>query len=788
MADEKVRQIQEWLVNRYDDITLKVDGYTGWKTVTALIKALQKELGFEYYEIDGSFGPGTEERYNTLYPNGLSSTEPSWVTYILRCGMYCRGIDGGTLDEQKGQLYTADIMNAVLQMKEQLGLVNYGGDVKAIDLKAVLTTDAYTNVGDEKVREIQQRLNRDYLGILHYYLPTNGLYERETNTAIKKAIQLEIGATVDGSWGTGTKNALPALSVGSNRKKLVYLLQYLLYLNGFDPNGFDGSFGNGARTAVMNFQKLMKLEVDGSVGPQTWFALVLSCGDTSRSANACDTCFEITPERARVLKNNGFEIVGRYLSGYINEKKPKAIQEGELQVIFAAGLKAFFIYQENNRQLEDFSKAKGYQAGASAYAYAKKHRIPKNTVIYFAVDFDVYEEDISEYIIPYFKGINYALHDYKVGIYAARQVCTKVAEAGLSISSFVADMSTGYSCNIGRKIPNNWCYDQFVEISNYNNDFDIDKVTYNGSIPACESLAPLDENINLPVYTFLQKIYDIAEQYCQENNLSYDIPNKNLLVLQYLRCDDYAGAQWDIIAESLDQNWISYIKKKIDNNEKYGIYIYTKNHDASYKMGLIHWAITTETNMTKYNSSLFGNDACTAIKDLAGWAGDLMTFTGALHSDYVKNGTPKTREEIKQLLGKPNEGKFTFPYEDLVQDIDAVNIYPYLFTKNIVQAVKEYYDNNANTNRYTKFLANLLTTSGFPTGTNSNSSEFDILYAMAYKYLDMNDETVQGIYSRLFSLLIDGANFNKETWRIPVSTAWADKISYFIDSEEVGNI
>ena len=782
MADEKVRQVQQWLVDRYN-FDLEVDGYTGGITVRALIKALQKELGFADSEIDGSFGPGTEERYNTLYPNGLSNTEPSWVTYIVRCGMYCRGIDGGTLDEEQGKLYTSDIMNGVMKMKQQLGLVNYGADVKAIDLKAILTTDAYTKVsnGDEKVREIQQALNRKYLNILKYYLPTNGLYERNTNMAIKKAIQAEIGVTVDGSWGNGTKNALPSLSVGSSRTNLVYLLQYLLYLNGFDPNGFDGSFGNGAKTAVMNFQELMKLDVDGSVGPQTWFALVLSCGDTSRNANACDTRFEITPERAQVLKNNGYQVVGRYING----GNFKELRDGELEVIFDAGLKAFFIYQENNRNLDDFSIEKGYQAGAKAYACAKKHRIPSNTVIYFAVDFDVYEEDISQYIIPYFRGINYALPGYRVGIYGAREVCTKVAEAGLSISSFVADMSTGYSCNVGRKMPNNWCYDQFVEISNYNNDFDIDKVTYNGAISACNSLEPINENINLSAYNFLQKLYNIAEQYCQENNLSYDIPNKNLLVLQYLRCDDYNGTEWDIIAENLESKWISYVKNRVDNKEKYGVYIYTKSNNADYKMGLIHWAVTVETNMTKYNSTLFEEDACTAIKDLAGWAGDLMTFAGALHVDYVKNGVPKSRKEIEELLGKPNEPNFTFPYEDLVQDVDAVNIYPYLFNENIVQVVKKYYDNNANKDRYTKFLANLLATSGLPSGTTTESSEFDILYAMAYKYLEMSDETVSGIYARLFSMVIKGAMFNKETWSVPVASSWANKISYFINSEEL---
>ena len=52
-----------------------------------------------------------------------------------------------------------------------------------------------------------------------------------------------------------------------------------------------------------------------------------------RVAIACDTCFEITPARAQLLKNNGYNMVGRYLRGYISDTRPKALQDGELEVV-----------------------------------------------------------------------------------------------------------------------------------------------------------------------------------------------------------------------------------------------------------------------------------------------------------------------------------------------------------------------------------------------------------------------------------------------------------------------
>lgn len=59
--------------------------------------------------------------------------------------------------------------------------------------------------------------------------------------------------------------------------------------------------------------------------------------------------------------------------------------------------------------------------------------------------------------IPYFRGIREALKGkplyYKVGIYGSRNTCTRVSDEGLAKSSFVGDMSTGYSGNMGYRIP-----------------------------------------------------------------------------------------------------------------------------------------------------------------------------------------------------------------------------------------------------------------------------------------------------------------------------------------------
>lgn len=782
MADLKVQHIQQWLKDTYN-FDIDVDGFTGNQTVGFLIKALQTELGLT---ADGSFGPGTISKFDETFPNGLNvETNPSAqniknIIYILRGGMYCRGINGGEIYTVDAYKFDTALSNDIIFMKELLGLENPTDLTRGIEMKAVLVTDSYTLVidGDSKIRQIQQALNRGYLNALGSYLPTNGLYERKTNIAIKKAIQAQIGVTADGSWGDGTKAALPALSRGSTNRPMVYLLQYLLYLNGFDPNGFDGSFGNGATNAVKNFQSLMHLTVDGSVGPQTWFALAVCCGDTSRSANACDTCFEITTARAQALKNNGYEVVGRYLNGYIDANRVKALQPGELQRIFDAGLKAFFIYQESNRQLSDFTYEKGASAGAKASKKAQELRILHNSVIYFAVDMDILEDQIYDYIIPFFRGINDALDpNYRVGIYAPRLVCSKIAEYGLAVSSFVSDMSTGYACNIGQKIPSNWCYDQYKEISNFNNDFDIDKVTYNGAIPACSALEGIvsEGTENATTFGILEELYDLAETYCINNNKPNTVYNKNILVLQFFRDVEYNNNHWNPLLGDIDNNWIQYALSQMNmtSSDRYNIYIQVSN---SLSIGLIHFSAVLEgllaINFVENNNNEMvyapATELSCATSDLVGWAGDLIQMTAQLA--YGRDTVP-SQSTIMSYIGETSPNGFGFGIEDFLQDIDAINIYKNLAINRIDQVFTNYYDRTYHT-RYADMCDNLK-----DRYASFASSDYEFLYNLAYSYVNKSGNIITSLLSTAFNYLFaDGSDYDESIWAAPVATAFATKL------------
>lgn len=229
------------------------------------------------------------------------------------------------------------------------------------------------------------------------------------------------------------------------------------------------------------------------IDPTTWMTLFTSKGDPNRPARACDTRFEITSELLTHLVNDGYEIVGRYLSepGQA-DKDPadyfKAIRPGELQRIVDGGLKYFPIFQEYSTELRHFTAETGARHATEALTKAKELGIPP-TIFYFAVDFDAIDHQVDTNILPYFEAIHARMRDgYTAGIYGARNICTRVMDAGYAGSAFVSDMSTGFSGNLGYPIPREWNYDQFHEIHGYQGEWDLDKVAWSGRHAPCDTV------------------------------------------------------------------------------------------------------------------------------------------------------------------------------------------------------------------------------------------------------------------------------------------------------------
>ncbi|TKJ83752.1 hypothetical protein PaeCFBP13512_22310 [Paenibacillus sp. CFBP13512] len=466
--DEMVLKVQQWANKTYTGrngyIKINEDGQTGWGTIRALIRGLQLEIGIP--DPTGSFGPATTDACPTLssnsdYTNGSISNQ----IRILQGAMYCKGYNPTGFTG----IYGDGTKAAIARFQKDAGLRNVDGVASPMIIKALLNMDAFINVGDDKIRTIQQNLNRDYYQLLFKPLgliPCDGRYARSTNKALIYALQSEQGSgSPDGSFGSTTKSLCPTLNVGSTKTKFVAIIQYALYLNNYDPGRFDGIYDEGVKSAVRNFQSFTKLTADGVAGKQTWASLLVSTGDNTRKGTACDCITTITPARAQTLKQNGYTAVGRYLT---EVKIPKKIKPGELDTIFAAGLRVFPICQSAGNSLSYFTPEQGSNDARTGLVAANGFGFEKGTVIYFAVDYDAVDEEVTSHILPYFQALSNKMEAlgsmYRIGVYGPRNICSRVSQAGYAVNSFVSDMSTGFSGNLGYNLPINWAFDQISTI------------------------------------------------------------------------------------------------------------------------------------------------------------------------------------------------------------------------------------------------------------------------------------------------------------------------------------
>ncbi len=669
--DQMVYEAQKWLNTTYGShpgykvIEEKENGRTGWPTMYALTRALQIELNIAT-PVD-SFGPTTLSRLENLGPISMNSNTNSNIVKIIQSGLYCKGYGPGAISGVFGPGTNA----AMSSMKVNMGITNADGTVTPKVFKALLTMDAYVLLakGNSKVRTIQQWLNRKYIHRKNFfYMPCDGFFSRDVQKALIYTIQYEEGlddATANGNFGPTTQRLLPVLSLGSNdgTTSFVHLFQAAMIFNGYDVP-FNGEFSQSVTDQVKSFQSFTKLSETGKGNFQTWASLLVSTGDPSRIGTAADCITEITPARAKVLRDAEYVTVGRYLSNVPGSSLNKKIQPGEIQTIFDAGLTIFPIYQTYGGAASYFNAEQGRLDGEAAFNAAKSYGFKKDTIIYFAVDFDALGYHITDNILPHFRAINKRMLElgapYKIGIYGPRSVCSSISEKGLAVSSFVSGMSTGFSGNLGYPLPKNWAFDQISTISFGSGsgyieiDNNINSGRYRGESSVGEA-----KGLNDDFFIQLGKIQLLAEQF----SLS-DIWDANYLVTQYYRHKSYNDFHWPIVGGVINQEFVDYVNSAIGEQE----FINIIDPVTRLKIGIEH-------EMATLSALIYGNLPIIGqyIKDYGGWAGDLIQVWISI--DANKNSDKYNGDVYKcalDYIGTPTSPEFSF--DDWAGDIDAVNI------------------------------------------------------------------------------------------------------------------
>lgn len=477
MADEMVRLAQRFVNTTYNNgATLGIskldeNGVTGWPVMYALTRALQYEMGIT--ALSDSFGPTTLATIGSKYGKLDETTVPSAnFARIIQSALYCKGYDGGEIDGK----YNDRVKAAVEKLNQNMGVsATYpGSSLWPKVVKGLFNMDAYVTIGggSDTIRSIQQWLNGRYILRKDFYvIPCDGYHSRDVAKSMLFAIQYELGmadGTANGVFGPGTQSGLKSHTVSNGTTGVwAQLFTAAMILN--KRNVPFGNFTSTVQSGVESFQSFVKLPVTGNGDFPTWASLLVSYGDQSRPGTACDGVTMITPPRAQALKTAGYQYIGRYLFNPSTTSLPeKQIQPGELATIKEAGLRCFPIFQTWSRSADYFSYNQGTSDAFKAIDWAQYHGFKPGTIIYFAVDYDAMDGEVTEYIVPHFRGVMRTIGEnssYGVGVYGPRNVCQRIADAGYSATSFVSDMSSGFSGNLGYPMPTNWAFDQIATIT-----------------------------------------------------------------------------------------------------------------------------------------------------------------------------------------------------------------------------------------------------------------------------------------------------------------------------------
>jgi hypothetical protein len=150
------------------------------------------------------------------------------------------------------------------------------------------------------------------------------------------------------------------------------------------------------------------------------------------------------------LKSEGYSIIGRYISGTVGGTQNKALSLEEINLLWKNDFQIFLIFQEgaSNKPQYFQDESAGERDGNKINKAMENLKIPKNNIVFVAIDCDMYEEDFRNYVVPYMDKINKIVTNYRIGVYCSRQGCQILKEKNLTTGFFISGSSYGFSGNM----------------------------------------------------------------------------------------------------------------------------------------------------------------------------------------------------------------------------------------------------------------------------------------------------------------------------------------------------
>lgn len=297
------------------------------------------------------------------------------------------------------------------------------------------------------------------------------------NSAIKTAVttfQRNKNLTADGIAGPDTLKALVGGVTVRNGDSNMAVRAAQSLLAKFESITITGSFTSATEAIAINFQKTMGIGTDGIIGSTTWCYLF---GYYFYPRLGCDTATSITNARLKLLQDNGYTFVGRYLPG-----SAYALTTSERDIITGGGLYIVSIWESGSPTSDSyFSTSKGKSDAQNAINGAKSIGQPTGTPIYFTIDYNAQSAAINGVINDYLTAIDNVFKaqgsPYKLGLYGS----------GLVLNSFqhlfpyrMLAGATGWS---GSSAYTEYCLKQFLPrtLSNSSTSIEIDDEYSNGA-------------------------------------------------------------------------------------------------------------------------------------------------------------------------------------------------------------------------------------------------------------------------------------------------------------------
>lgn len=551
----------------------------------------------------------------------------------------------------------------------------------------------------------------------------DGIFGSETEQIVRN-FQRDNNLVVDGIIGKNTweklgltSNNMPSTYPGSvigmgARGENVVKIQNELMRRGYEVSGgADGQYGSGVKAAVIQFQQDNGLDADGIVGKNTWDALFPQSGVGSTY-----------PGFILTMGSRGAEVI--------------AVQQKLMDLGYEVSGGADGQYGSGVRNaVRQFQSDNGLSVDGDVGPETWNALFPP-TPVYLGYPGYLIAEGMSSYHVTLIQ--------------------QRLANLGYSVGTIDGIFGT--------KTKN--AVIQFQQNNGLSVDGIVGENTWGKLFSNSSTSTTTDENE--AIYGMLEKLYSYAGDF--DSNAS--LYEKNLLVLQYLRSNDYNGTGWDIIAKPINYNWIAFVENKNDPEINRNLKIKVSN---SLSIGLPHLAVVMETNLLKHNDTGIVNDLITPATDLAGWAGDLVSFAASFYDDrttHVLNSSILFSESYGCSL------------EDIYQDLDGFGMYYLLNFMKISLAFKIYYHDNKSTysnRRFSNFVIDRIVNGPLFQGIDTSLSNQSKLEELSKKYLSADIASLAGVYGTAFLAFLSSqsgmnVNYDKTSYASAIANLFAQEI------------